>query len=136
MKINWLKSYFKPYIFNSRSAQAMILTTLSLGGSILGATTIAGFLMVYQFRQASDLSASTRSIYAADAGIEWGLYKFFVSNTSLPSFTNGASVTVTCLNANFNPAQPVDCSDNATGIIRAVGGFGNVNRALEMTLTF
>lgn len=115
-----------------RRGQAMILTTLALGGSILSATTIAGLLMVYQIRQASDLSASTRSIYAADAGAEWGLHKFFGGSVPLPELADGASVTVICLDA----GNPVDCSDIEADVIRAVGKFGNVNRALEVTLTF
>lgn len=110
----------------------MILTVLALGGSILGATTVAGLLMVYQIRQASDLGASTRSIYAADAGIEWGLYKFFIGDAPQPVFTNGASLTVTCLSG----GAEVDCSDLDANVIRAVGRFGDVNRALELTLTF
>lgn len=109
----------------------MILTTLALGGSILGATTIAGLLMVYQLRQASDLGASSRGIYVADAGVEWGLYKFFGGSAPLPAFMNGASVSVTCLDA----GAPVDCANVGTDVIRAVGKFGNVNRALELTLT-
>lgn len=111
----------------------MILTTLALGGSILGATTVAGLLMVYQIRQASDLGASTRSIYAADAGIEAALYQFF--NQSAPpvlTFTNGASVVFVCTDA----GEPVECSSTEADLVRAVGKFGNVNRALELILNF
>jgi hypothetical protein len=111
----------------------MILTTLALGGSILGATAIAGLLMVYQIRQASNLGASTRSIYAADAGIEAALYQFF--NQSAPpslNFTNGASVTAVCTDA----GAPIECSSQEADLVRAVGASGNVHRALELTLTF
>jgi hypothetical protein len=115
-----------------RRGQAMILTAIALGGSILGATTIAGLLVVYQIRQASDFSASGRAIYAADAGIEWALYKFFVGSAAPPAFVNSAGVRVTCLDA----GNPVDCGNIETDVIRALGKFGNVNRALELTVNF
>src|SRR3989338_10873566 len=57
--------------------QIMLLTVLALSGTILGATTIAGLLMVYQIRQSNDIVNSTKAIFAADAGLEWRLYKFF-----------------------------------------------------------
>lgn len=117
----------------------MILTIIALGGSILGATTIAGLLVSYQIRQAWDLGASTRSIYAADAGMEWGLYKFFVGDAPPPVFKNGASVTVTCFDnatSSFDNATSSDCSNPEIDIIRAVGKFGNVNRAVELRLVY
>ena len=52
----------------------MILTVLTLGGALLGATTIAGLLMLYQVRQGAYVSNSARALFAADSGIEWGLY--------------------------------------------------------------
>ena len=48
----------------------MILTVLALGGAVLGATTVAGLLMLYQLRQTSDMANSARAIFAADAGTE------------------------------------------------------------------
>jgi len=60
-----------------RSGQVMLTTVLALSGTVLGATTIAGLLMLYQIRQASDIVSSTKSLYAADSGIEWRLCKFF-----------------------------------------------------------
>jgi hypothetical protein len=55
-----------------RSGQVMILTVLALGGTILGAATVASLLVVYQIRQSTDLANSARAIFAADTGIEWG----------------------------------------------------------------
>ncbi len=48
----------------------MIVTTLFISGLILVATTIAGFLVSTQIRQATDTEMSARAIFAADAGIE------------------------------------------------------------------
>lgn len=60
-----------------RSGQAMLMTVLVLSGTILGATTIAGLLTLYQLRQSADVANSAKAIFASDAGIEWRLYKFF-----------------------------------------------------------
>ena len=59
------------------SGQVMLLTVLVVSGTILGATTIAGMLTLNQLRQANNISLSTQALFAADAGIEWELFKFF-----------------------------------------------------------
>jgi hypothetical protein len=76
----------------------MLLTVLSIGGTILGATTIAGLLMLYQIRGATDFANSAKAIFAADAGTEWALYSYFnpASTLTMPSFANGALSSVTC----------------------------------------
>ncbi|HUZ92794.1 MAG TPA: hypothetical protein VNG29_02220 [Candidatus Paceibacterota bacterium] len=80
-----------------RNGQAMILTVLTLGGAILGATTIAGLIMTYQIRQTTDAADSAKAIFAADAGVECGLYQYFDDPTtlcpdgSLPKIANGAT---------------------------------------------
>ena len=56
------------------NGQAMIVTTLFMSGLILVATTVAGFLVSTQIRQATDTEMSARAIFAADAGIEASLY--------------------------------------------------------------
>jgi hypothetical protein len=73
------------------SGQAMLLTVLILAGSMLGASTIAGYLMLLKIRGASDITNSTRAIFAADTGVEWELYKQF-KNPSYPkpSLSNNA----------------------------------------------
>ncbi len=110
----------------------MIMTIIALGGTILGATTVAGLLMVYQIRQASDLANSNRSIFAADAGIEWGLYSFFnpSSTLAMPTFANGASVSVTCYDAG-GASNP--CAAASTSAIRSLGQAGGVSRAFELS---
>lgn len=84
--------------------QVMLLTVLSIGGTILGASTIAGLLMVYQIRSATDFTNSAKAIFAADTGIEWAQYNYFnptsSAELSLPLFSNGSSVLVTCYDVN------------------------------------
>ncbi len=110
----------------------MLMTVVALGGSILGATTIAGLLMVYQIRQASDLNDSTKAIFAADAGMEWGIYQYLnPGQGSAPTLANGASFVLTCYGAD-QTALP--CSNEAVNEIRSVGTSGQVSRALELNL--
>lgn len=113
------------------TGQVMILTILTLGGTMLGATTIAGLLMLYQIRQATDLGNSGKAIFAADAGIEWGLEQFFRPGAGqAPPFSNGASFTLTC----FNASGAVSCTDSSVTVMRSVGHSAGVSRALELTL--
>lgn len=107
----------------------MLLTLLAIGGTLLGAATVAGMLVVYQVRQSADAASSAKAIFAADAGIEWGLYQFFGGATSTPApvLGNGASFTVTCAPAN-------DCRSATSTAIQALGTASNVARALELAL--
>ena len=96
-----------------RQGQALLLTVLALGGAILGATTIAGLLMLNQIRATTDSAHSASAIFAADSGAEWALFDFFcnVTSTSDPNsrcinpqaegqptstFANGVTAEVTC----------------------------------------
>jgi len=58
----------------------MLLTVLIISGTILGATTIAGLLMLYQIRQATNTALSLQALFAADTGLEWRLYQLFAEN--------------------------------------------------------
>lgn len=109
----------------------MILTVLTLGGTMLGATTIAGLLILYQIRQATDLGNSGKAIFAADTGIEWGLQQFFNPGSGQPpTFSNGASFALTCSNS----GGAVACSDPSVTLMRSVGSSAGVNRAFELSL--
>ncbi len=57
--------------------QVMLLTVMLLSSAILGATSVAGLLVLFQLRQASDIASSTKSIFAADAGIECAFFNEF-----------------------------------------------------------
>ncbi|MBI5220825.1 MAG: hypothetical protein HY978_03245 [Candidatus Liptonbacteria bacterium] len=124
--------------------QVMILTTLTLGGVLLGATTIAGLLMVYQIRQTNDMANSAKAVFAADSGIEWGLYSYICDPLldvpcqspapPLPAFTNGdTGVTVKCYDQGNNPGVEIDCSNASTTLIRSSGRSSRSIRVLEAT---
>ena len=110
----------------------MILTVLVLGGTILGATTIAGLLTVYQIRQTTDLGNSAKAIFAADTGIEWGLYQFFkpTGPASLPVLSNGSIVRIICSNS---LGTVVLCADPSVSSIRTVGTSLKASRALQLS---
>ncbi len=118
----------------------MVLTVLALGGTILGATTIAGLLMLYQVRQSTDLGNSAKAIFAADAGMEQAFYNLFCGSDdskqgycpapAFSKFSNGASVKVTCYDADGVALD--QCSDG-TRSIRSIGTSAGASRAFEAT---
>lgn len=110
----------------NKKAQVMILTVLILGGTILGATTVAGLLMLYQIRQATDLGRSTQAIFAADTAIEWGLYQYYGGTEGPPVLSNGANFSTTCYD---NSQNEVNCRSTSTTSIVGIGRSGDVRRA-------
>lgn len=124
--------------------QVMILTVLTLGSTILGATTIAGLLMLYQIRQSTDLANSGRAVFAADAGVEWALYNFECSlragvpcsETAKPVFSNRATLDAVCYD---HCGAPTSCTslavlgDSCSGAyeVRSVGTAGSASRAFR-----
>lgn len=134
-----------------RNGQVMILTVLALGGAILGATTIAGILMLYQIRQATDLTNSGKAIYAADAGLEWTLYNWFCASTGKTpcpapddvtwnrktmNLGNGSKVTVTqtCFDASGAVLPTCTAATNASSTtFKSLGASGNSSRAFGLS---
>ncbi len=125
----------------------MLLIVLALSGAILGATTVAGMLMVYQLNATTDSKNSASAIFAADSGVEWAYFDHFCGVTStadltgrcagpsreqaLPgtppgTFSNGAEVDVTCYDAN---AATTTCSDPAASYAVSKGNSQNSARA-------
>ena len=98
----------------------MLLTVLVIGGLLLGASAIAGLMMVYQLRQASDVVNSTKAIFAADTGIEWELYRMFKNcKYAKPAMTNQADFSTTVYGGNA---------------VKSIGSANRSSRAFEMTL--
>lgn len=99
------------------AGQVMLLTVLILGSVILSASTIAGYLMTLKIRASSDIANSAKAIFAADAGVEWELYKQFKnSEYPKPLLSN---------NADF-------ISSNDGENIKSIGQFSNSFRAFEI----
>ncbi|MBU6141931.1 hypothetical protein KGO95_02310 [Patescibacteria group bacterium] len=122
-----------------RSGQVMLITVLALSGTLLGATAIAGYLMLNQVRQTTDTVNSTKAVFAADAGIEWRLYKFFKVDGEVcqdcpaggacpaPALTNNATFTTTCTSSTASTTQTVD--------IQSKGLSNNSARAFDLTFS-
>ena len=89
-------------VIKKSSGQAMLLTVLSIGGTILAVTTVAGLLMLYQIGSATDFTNSAKAVFAADAGTEWALYNFFnpTLTPASPVLSNGSAVSVVCYDVN------------------------------------
>jgi hypothetical protein len=120
-----------------KKGQAMILAVLALGGTMLGATAIAGFLMLYQIRQSTDFESSGRALFAADTGTEWALYTYFTtSSVPLPGsttapFQNGATTEVICYDS--TGASEVACDNTSTAAMAyAEGDDQNTRRAFSV----
>lgn len=126
-----------PNIIGSRNGQTLLLATLAIGGTLLGATTIAGLFMTYQIRQSVDLESSAQAIFAADAGIEWQLYNFFNASAAFPDpnpFGNRAEFVVECYDSEI-PPNLISCSGlTTTSSIKSIGRAGNVSRAFLIYL--
>ena len=125
------------YDLRAKDGQVMLITSIVLSSTLLGATAIAGLLMLYQLRQGSDITNSTKAIFAADAGLEWRLYRFFKVDRSCdcsdpdqcppPEFLNGATLQTSCVSSAGDTSQTVT--------IRSTG-FANKNaRAFEFNFT-
>lgn len=98
--------------------QVMLLTVLVMGGSLIAASTIAGYLMLLKIRQSSDITNSTKAIFAADTGIEWDLYRRLKNaNYPKPQLSNGSSFEV------FAEASST----------KSIGTAANASRAFEYT---
>jgi len=99
---------------------------------MLGATVIAGFLIVNQIKMTSNAADSAKAVFAADAGIEWGVYNYSrpSSTDPTPVFSNGASFTVTCYDSS---SSEIDCRNASTSLMKSSGRAGASYRAFELS---
>jgi hypothetical protein len=117
----------------NRSGQVMLLTVLIVSGAIVGATTIAGLLMLYEMRQATNFSQSLQALFAADSGLEWKLYQLFHdAEYPPPAFSPEAQADVVVTGDAKTSIRSLGCagarrSDAREGICPRP-----VNRALEL----
>jgi hypothetical protein len=113
----------------------MLIAVLTLGATMLGATTIAGLLMLYQIRQATDFGNSAKSVFAADAGAEWALYSYFRGeSTPAPTFENNATVLVNCYD-DSDPPLVTPCTATTSVDAISKGSAGDTSRAFLATFS-
>ena len=122
-------------MFNmNKKGQVMILTVLIVSGTILGATTIAGILMLNQIRQATNVEHSLQAIFAADAGLEWELYNNFVEKSyDKPEMNKANFVTEVIGRDNSIEFRSVGCAGALIeGKVPAHLCSRKVNRSLQL----
>ena len=109
----------------------MLLSIIAIGGTLIAATTLAGLLMTYQLHGMSGIADSAKAIFAADTGLDWGLYQNVhpTSTDPAPSLSNGTDFSLRCYNS---ASIEVDCRDASANTIRSVGHMGTSYRALEI----
>ncbi len=116
-----------------RKGQAMLIAILTLGGAILGATSLAGLLMVYQIRSTTDSENSAKAIFAADSGINWAIYDNYQGSTPpLTFFDSAVTVSTTCYGAND---ATTTCDNASVSYVIAKGTSLNSSRAFLLSFT-
>ncbi len=114
----------------------MLLTVLIVSGTVLGATTVAGLLMRYQIRQATNFGQSLQALFAADTGLEWELYKKFAEtdegkNYPKPSFSAESQADFAIVSSSTS-IQSVGCVGALIGTATEGRCPRPVNRAFEI----
>jgi len=83
--------------FINNRGQVMMVVVLVLSGIIIGSTAVAGLMMVRQTRQTVDAGISSKTIFAADAGLEWRINKFIRDDyTCINDCTGNQSTSGSC----------------------------------------
>ena len=123
----------------------MLIAVLALGGAILGATTVAGLLTLYQIRATTDTANSAKAIFAADTGTEWALFNYYCGVTpdqcpDGPLVTStfagsGASMTVSCYENYDATGYPILCSNTSTVAAISSGVANGSERAFFIGLS-
>lgn len=111
----------------NQKGQAILIVVLVLGATMLGVTTIAGYISLQKIRTATEIMDSTKAIYAADSGIEWCLFN---------KFGPGATSTFSCSSdnpLNFSNQASVFVSEEGD-VIKSIGKAGNSYRAFGFFL--
>lgn len=140
-------------INKKNKGQVMVLTVLIIGGILLTATVIAGYLTFFQIRQANNVIQSTMSVFAADAALEQTLYCYFFEGNVVPvgsvvetnvcdqsgSLNNGASYEsrIKCKKSlGDKQSSDVLCSENNQVIGFVVKSFGSIGETERIIETF
>ena len=111
----------------------MLLTVLIVSGTILGATTIAGLLMLYQVRQATNFGQSLQALFAADTGLEWKLYQQFQDkNYPKPVFSADTDADFAAIGDASSSIQSVGCAGALLPLARKDQCPRPINRAFEL----
>ena len=109
------------------SGQAMLIIVMILGASMLGVATIAGYISLQKIKSSTEISDSTKAIYAADSAVEWCLYnKFGPNGTSTFNCTNPSPISF----GNDSDVSVIEVNN----VVRAIGHSFNSYRAFGIFL--
>jgi len=121
----------------------MIIAVLALGGAMIGATAIAGFLALYQLRATTDSVNSAKSVFAADSGTDFALFSYYCAALNPPRcsgapqlqtpLADGASLAVTCYDAS-STVLPTCYNDTSTSYVVSVGSSLSTERAFYVQI--
>lgn len=126
-------------LIRNNSGQVMLVTVLAISGTLLSVTAIAGYLMLNQIRQTTDVVNSTKAVFAADSGLEWRLFKFFKGDNQKcldcpdgeqcpgPQLANNATFQATCTSQISNNSETVSIQSKGISLRNA--------RAFELSFT-
>lgn len=100
------------------SGQAMLMSLVIMGTSVILFAAVVGYMLNQRIRTSSDVVDSTMAIYAADSGIECGLYHLNVGGT------------IDCNNLSFNNSKTsVAVSYGGPAKVKSVGNSNNSKRS-------
>ncbi|MEK7579594.1 MAG: hypothetical protein AAB469_00110 [Patescibacteria group bacterium] len=104
--------------FKRGSALIYVLLTV---GIILNIAFFMTSIFASKLKTSVDFPNSVTAFYAADSAVEWQLYDQFKDpNANQPSFSNGATFTITSPPGSFP--------------LKVIGKFRGVTRAIELSL--
>lgn len=112
-------------LFNQKRGQLMLITVFILGGTMIGATLIAGLITTYRIRQSADVKDSVRAIFAADAGLERALFQCF--KQAVPDCNNFGPIAL----SNGATYEVFFSLGGSVQEVRSVGKSGRSARALR-----
>jgi len=126
-----MTEYHSPFaISNKRSAgQVMLISVLIMGG-MMGIAMAVSLLFLQEIRLARQTPESVKAIYAADAGVECGLYQYFVNHVNCAVNPVCSSAGDPFGNGATYETNIVDCGVSATTTV-SIGASQNVQRALS-----
>ena len=115
----------------NNKGQIMMLSVLMIGTSILVFSSIAGYLMLQRLRAASNSVDSTKAIFAADSGIECGLYAVNFASTTNPRSvecnTDSSTSTLKFDDDHISVAAQANYSDS--GVITSIKSIGTASKS-------
>lgn len=121
------KFFIQTTVFDKRGIA--VIFAIFLIGVLLSIVLAISAVFTPKIRLAGETRNSATAFYAADSAIEWCLYVRRKTAVPQPAMTNGATFL------NGLPVTPVAfaAADCSAQIIRAIGTYQNVSRAIEVS---